>query len=49
MLTPSEVAQLLKVSEDDVVATLASGDLKGKKIGTAWRISRSAVDEFLKG
>jgi excisionase family DNA binding protein len=49
MLTPSEVAQLLKVSEDDVVASLTSGDLKGKKIGTAWRISRSAVDEFLKG
>ena len=24
------------------------GALKGKKIGSAWRITRSALDEFLK-
>jgi hypothetical protein len=27
---------------------LESGDLKGKKIGTAWRITKAALDEFLK-
>jgi len=41
------VAQRLGVSEADVIATLDSGDLKGKKIGTQWRVTRAAVDAFL--
>ena len=48
LLSPAQAAQLLGVSEEDVMAILASGDLKGKKIGAAWRIPRAAVDEFLK-
>ena len=32
--------------EADVVASLDSGDLKGKKIGTQWRVTRAAVDKF---
>jgi excisionase family DNA binding protein len=36
------------VSETDVLAALADGSLKGKKIGTAWRITRAALEEFLK-
>jgi excisionase family DNA binding protein len=47
LLSPAEVAELLGVSEVDVVQTLESGELKGKKIGSTWRISRAAVDEFL--
>jgi excisionase family DNA binding protein len=43
-----EVAKLLGVSEADVMATLESGELKGKKIGSTYRITRTAVDEFLK-
>jgi excisionase family DNA binding protein len=43
-----EVAKLLGVSEADVMATLESGELKGKKIGSTYRITRAAVDEFLK-
>ncbi len=49
LLTPAAAAQLLGVSEADVMAALAEGNLKGKKIGSAWRISRTALDEFLKG
>ncbi len=49
VMTPSEVAQLLKVSEEDVIAAINAGDLKGRKIGSAYRISKEAVDEFLKG
>jgi excisionase family DNA binding protein len=30
------------------MAVLNSGELKGKKIGSTWRITRAAVDEFLK-
>ncbi len=48
MLTPAQVAQQLGVSEADVISTLESGDLKGKKIGTQWRVSSEALTEFLK-
>ena len=49
LYTPAQVAQMLGVSETDVVASLDSGDLKGKKIGTQWRVTRAAVDAFLNG
>jgi excisionase family DNA binding protein len=48
MLSPGEVANTLGVSEGDVLASLADGSLKGKKIGSTWRISKAALDEFLK-
>lgn len=48
VLTPSEVARQLNVSEADVLASIQSGDLKAKKIGSAYRITRGALDEFLK-
>jgi excisionase family DNA binding protein len=47
LYTPAQVAQMLGVGEADVVASLDSGDLKGKKIGAQWRITRAAVDAFL--
>ena len=47
LLTPAQAAQVLSVTEADVVASLESGDLKGKKIGTQWRIPRAALDQFL--
>ena len=31
-----------------VLASLEGGDLKGKKIGSQWRITRSALNDFLK-
>ncbi len=49
VMTPGEVAQLLKVSEEDVLAAIQAGDLKARKIGSAYRISKDAVDDFLKG
>ncbi len=49
VMTPSEAAQVLKVSEEDVIAAITSGDLKAKKIGSAYRISKEALEEFLKG
>jgi excisionase family DNA binding protein len=47
LLNPAQVAQMLGVAESDVLASLESGDLKGKKIGTQWRVTRSAVQAFL--
>ena len=48
LLSPAEVAKVLGVSEADVISTLSEGSLKGKKIGSTWRITRGALDEFLK-
>ena len=48
LLSPIDVAKVLGVTEADIVQALGDGSLKGKKIGSAWRISRAAVDEFLK-
>ena len=48
LLTPAGAAQVLNVSENDVLSALADGSLKGKKIGASWRITRAALDDFLK-
>ena len=48
LLGPADAAKLLGVSETDVMTVLNSGELKGKKIGASWRISRAAIDEYLK-
>jgi excisionase family DNA binding protein len=48
LLGPAEAAKLMGVSEADVIATIESGDLKAKKIGSQFRITRAALDAFLK-
>jgi len=49
VLTPEQAAQALSVSVEDVMASIAAGDLKARKIGNATRIARSALEEFLRG
>lgn len=49
VMTPSEAAAYLRVSEEDVIAAIQAGDLKAKKIGNAYRISKDALDAFLAG
>ncbi|HUH97598.1 MAG TPA: SPFH domain-containing protein [Anaerolineales bacterium] len=48
VMTPSEAAGFLKVSEEDVMAAINDGSLKAKKLGNAYRISKEAVEDFLK-
>jgi excisionase family DNA binding protein len=43
----AEVAQYLGVSEADVLASIEAGDLKAKKIGTQYRLTKASVDAFL--
>jgi len=45
---PADAARALGVGEADVIASLEAGDLKGKKIGTQWRVTKAALAEFLK-
>jgi len=47
VMTPSEAASILKVSEEDVIAAINDGSLKAKKLGNAYRISKTALEEFL--
>jgi len=48
LLSPADAAKALGVSENDVLSALADGSLSGKKIGATWRITRTALDQFLK-
>ncbi len=48
VMTPSEAASVLKVSEEDVLAAIKEGQLKAKKVGAAYRISKNSLEEFLK-
>ncbi len=47
ILTPADAAAVLNVSEQDVIAAIEAGDLKGRKIGSAYRITREALNAFL--
>ena len=46
-MSPADAAKALGVSEADVIASLESGDLKGKRIGSQWRITKAALAQFL--
>jgi excisionase family DNA binding protein len=49
VLTPSQAAELLQVSEDEVVALAEAGTLPGRRIGEQWRVSRPALIAWLAG
>ncbi len=49
VMTPTEAASVLKVAEEDVLTAIKDGTLKAKKVGKAYRISKEALEEFLKG
>ncbi len=48
VMTPSEAAAAMKVTEDDVMSAIQDGSLKAKKVGKAYRISKEALEAFLK-
>jgi excisionase family DNA binding protein len=47
LMGPADAAKLLGVTEADVLSVLESGALKGKKIGSQWRITRAAINTYL--
>ena len=49
VMTPLEAAQQLRVTEADVLAAIAAGELKARKIGEQYRISLESLTEYLKG
>jgi excisionase family DNA binding protein len=49
VMTPQEAAAVLKVTEDEVLSAINDKSLKAKKVGKSYRISKEALEEFLKG
>lgn len=49
VLSPEQAAQWLGVPLADVMTSIASGELRARRIGTTYRIARTALDRFLHG
>jgi excisionase family DNA binding protein len=47
VLTPAQLAELLQVDEETVVALAERGELPARKLGEEWRFSRAAVLAWL--
>jgi len=48
VMTLAEAASVLRVTEADVMAAITAGDLKARKIGESYRISKESLEDFLK-
>jgi excisionase family DNA binding protein len=49
VMTPAQAAEFVQVAESDIIAAIEAGDLKARKIGSAYRISKDNLDAFLSG
>lgn len=47
VMNVAEAAAYLKVSQQDVLSLITSGQVKAKQIGSEYRISKKVLDEFL--
>ena len=48
VMNPAQAAAYLQVTEADVMQMVSAGQIKAKQIGAQYRISKAALDEFLK-
>jgi excisionase family DNA binding protein len=49
VMTPAQAAAFVQVTEADIMAAIEAGDLKARKIGSSYRISKANLEEFLSG
>jgi excisionase family DNA binding protein len=47
IMTPAQAAAVVQVAESDIMAAIEAGELKARKIGTAYRITKASLEEFL--
>jgi excisionase family DNA binding protein len=47
IMTPAQAAAVVQVAESDIMAAIEAGELKARKIGTAYRITKANLEEFL--
>jgi len=45
--TPPQAAERLQISENKVYRLCRSGELRASKVGKLWRITETAIEEFL--
>ncbi len=49
VMTPGQAAEFVQVSESDILEAIEAGDLKARKIGKVYRISKENLESFLAG
>jgi len=49
VMSPAQAAAYLQVTEADIMQMIQSGQIKAKQIGSQYRISKAALDQFLAG
>ncbi len=49
IMNVTQAAEVLQVAVEDVIAAIEAGDLKARKIGSQYRISKANMEEFLNG
>ncbi len=49
IMTPEEIAELLRIPRSTVVMLLARGDIPGRKVGRRWRALRQHVEAYESG
>ena len=47
ILSPEEAMDELQIGRNAIYKLLASGELKGFKIGRNWKIARKAIDAYI--
>jgi excisionase family DNA binding protein len=49
MLTPAQVAEMLQLDVDEIVALVLDGRLRGAKLGSpaVWRVEADSVEDYL--
>jgi excisionase family DNA binding protein len=47
IMTTAQAAAYLQITEADVLAMIADGSLKAKKLGTTFRVTKAAIDEYM--
>ena len=47
LLTPEEAAELLRVTDQDIVTMIEDGTLSGLQVRSQWRVTSESVSQFL--
>lgn len=49
LLAPAQVAEMLQIEVDEVVALVLEGRIRGAKVGSParWRIEAASIDDYL--
>ena len=49
VLNPQEAAEYIRISKTTLYKLLRTGEIPATKFGNQWRISKTVLDEFLRG